>query len=31
MSSSSESSNPRELCTLQCRVVVRMLGDSPHL
>lgn len=30
MSSSSEASNPRELCTLQCRVVVRMLGGSPQ-
>lgn len=30
MISNSEASNPRELCTLQCRVVVRMLGGSPQ-
>jgi len=30
VSSSSEVSNPRELCTLQCKVVVRMLGENPE-
>lgn len=28
MTTESEISNPRELCTLQCRVVVRMLGEN---
>lgn len=27
MATESEISNPRELCTLQCKVVVRMLGE----
>lgn len=30
MTTESEISNPRELCTLQCKVVVRMLGGSPQ-
>lgn len=30
MTTESEISSPRELCTLQCKVVVRMLGENPE-